>query len=501
MSHLLGIDLGTSSVKAVLVKVDGHIDGLGSVEYAIHQPQPGIAEQDPQEWWRAVVSAIHQAVSAVKGKVQVQAIGLDGQMHSTVLLDDGAQPLTPAVIWPDQRTGHQVKEITEIVGAQRLIEITGSPIATGFQAATVRWFQQERPVIWGATRWVMLPKDYLRWRLTGQFASDPSDACSTLLLDARTRTWSTELLSVLEIDPEKLPPVQRSVAVAGELLPGAAGELGLSPGIPVITGAGDTASSVLGAGVTQPDTLLLNISTGGQLVQPVFDLQLDRAGRIHTFCSALEPGPGQAGWYKLGGILAAGLALRWLRDNVFAIQGEQSYERMTAWAEGAPLGSNGLLFLPHLVGERTPYMNPNARGLFLGLTLRHGQPELVRAVMEGVGLAFYQAYGALAESGAPPRQIVLAGGGARSPLWRQIMADIFNLRVQRLQVVEQSALGAALLAGAGIGCFDAAAQALEWAAYDAPVEPNEENHHRYLEIAARFQDAYTVHKEDFQDQL
>jgi len=391
MSHFLGIDLGTSSVKAVLVGESGHVDGLGSVEYIIHQPQPGMAEQDPQEWWQAVVLAVHHALADAEDSIQVDAIGLDGQMHGTVLLDEAAQPLTPAVIWPDQRTGCQVQEITELVGAQRLIEITGSPIAAGFQAATVRWFQQELPDIWERTRWVLLPKDYLRWRLTGEFASDPSDACSTLLLDVRTRDWSADLLSILEIDPEKMPPVQPSISVSGVLLPGAAAELGLPPGISVITGAGDTASSVLGAGVTQPDTLLVNISTGGQLVQPVFDLQLDYEGRFHNFCAALEPGAQSAGWYKLGGILAAGLALRWLRDNVFANQEEQAYEQLTAWAESVPLGADGLIFLPHLVGERTPYMNSNARGMFLGLTLGHGQPHLVRAVMEGVGLAFYQA--------------------------------------------------------------------------------------------------------------
>jgi xylulokinase len=497
MSHLMGIDLGTSSVKVVLVGEVGHIDGLGSAEYNIQKPQPGMAEQAPQEWWQAVVLAVHQALADAEDSIQVDAIGLDGQMHGTVLLDEGAQPLTPAVIWPDQRTERQVQEITELVGAQRLIEITGSPIAAGFQAATVRWFQQERPDIWERTRWVLLPKDYLRWRLTGEFASDPSDACSTLLLDARTRDWSADLLSILEIEPEKMPPVQPSISVSGELLAGAAAELGMPPRIPVITGAGDTASSVLGAGVTQPDTLLLNISTGGQLVQPVFDLQLDYEGRFHNFCTALEPGVHQAGWYKMGGILAAGLALRWLRDNVFANQGNQAYEQLTAWAEGVALGADGLLFLPHLVGERTPYMNSNARGMFLGLTLGHGQPHLVRAVMEGVGLAFYQAYGALAESGSPPERIVLAGGGAQSPLWRQIMADIFNLPVQRLQVVEQSAMGAALLAGAGIGRFDPAAEAQHWAAFDPPVEPLQENHARYLNMAARFQHAYNLHRDDY----
>jgi xylulokinase len=497
MSDLLVIDLGTSSVKVVLVSEDGHISGIGSAEYPIFHPQSGFAEQEPQDWWQAVVFAVRQALAFDNGNVQIAAIGLDGQMHGTVLLGQDGHPLYPAVIWPDQRTERQVREITELVGAERLIEITGSPIATGFQAATVRWFQQERPEIWTQTRFVLLPKDYLRWRLTGEHASDPSDACSTLLLEALTRDWSPELLELLQIDPRVLPPVQPSNVIAGSLQPAAAAELGLPPGIPVITGAGDTASSVLGAGVTQPDTLLLNISTGGQLVQPVYNLQLDHAGRIHTFCSAIEPGPGRAGWYKLGGILAAGLALRWLRDNLFALQGQDAYQRMTTWAEQVPPGADGLLFLPHLVGERTPYMNPNSRGMFLGLALAHGQPHLVRAVLEGVGLAFYQAYSAMTESGTPPERIVLAGGGARSSLWRQIMADIFDLPVKRSQVVEQSAVGAALLAGAGIGRFDASDQALIWSEYDPPIEPLQENHTRYLELCTRFQDAYIKHQDDF----
>jgi xylulokinase len=220
---------------------------------------------------------------------------------------------------------------------------------------------------------------------------------------------------------------------------------------------------------------------------------------MHTFCSALEPRPGQAAWYKLGGILAAGLALRWLRDNLLVLDEQDAYQRMTSWAEDVPVGADGLLFIPHLIGERTPYMNPNARGMFLGLTLRHGQPHLVRAVMEGVGLAFYQAYRVLAETGSSPERIVLAGGGARSRLWCQIMADIFALPVQRLRVVEQSALGAALLAGAGIGRFDPAGQAQEWAAYDTPIEPIDDNHHRYMELSDRFHDVYAKNQVNSQE--
>ncbi len=497
MPQLMGIDLGTSSVKVIVVDLDGRIRGVGSAEYPIHQPEPGFAEQDPQEWWLGLVFAVRQALSAAGETVEVAAIGLDGQMHGTVLLDDRSLPITPAVIWPDQRTGSQVQEITELVGAEHLIDITGSPLATGFQAATLRWFQQERPEIWRSTEKVLLPKDYIRWCMTGEFASDPSDACSTLLLDARTRDWSKELLKNLEIDPGRLPPVLPSTAIAGNLQEGAAVELGLPTGIPIVTGAGDTASSILGAGVTQPDTLLLNISTGGQLVQPIFDLQVDLKGRIHTFCSALESSLRQAGWYKLGGILSAGLSLRWLRDNVFALRDESAYQRMISWAAEAPVGADGLLFLPHLVGERTPYMNARARGMFLGLTLAHQQAHLVRAVLEGVGLGFYQAYVALVDPAIPAQRIVLAGGGSRGPLWCQIMADIFGMPVQRLTVPDQSALGAALLAGAGIDLFEPTEQAHLWADYDPPMEPSPENHASYLQMAERFQRAYTVHRNDY----
>jgi xylulokinase len=254
---------------------------------------------------------------------------------------------------------------------------------------------------------------------------------------------------------------------------------------------------MLGAGAVRPQRLLLTISSGGQLILPLDGVQVDRAGRLHTFCSALEPAPGQAGWYKMGGILAAGLALRWLRDQVFGLSGEGAYEQMTAWAAQAPLGARGLIFLPYLVGERTPHMDPQARGIFLGLTLQHGRPELARAVMEGVTLACYEAYLALVESSTPPQAVILAGGGSQSSLWQQMAADAFNLPVQRLKTAEQSALGAALLAGAGVGLFDPGATAQEWASYDPPVEPDLANHARYLELLELFRCAYRNNRQEF----
>ncbi len=495
---LLGVDLGTSSVKVLLATDAGEVLGRGGAEYAIHRPRPGWAEQDPEDWWRAAVGAVRQALrEAGRAPASVLALGLSGQMHGTVLLDRAGRLLSPAVIWPDQRSQRQVREITDLIGAERLVELTGSPIATGFQAATVRWMQQERPDLWRRAHTILLPKDYLRYRLTGDPFTDPSDGSGALLLDVRRRDWSPEVLAALGIDVAQLPPVQPSTALAGQLGREAADALGLPPGTPVVTGAADTACGALGAGIVDPRTLLLTISTGGQMVLPASEARVDRAGRSHTFCGALAPGPGQAGWYQMAATLSAGMALRWLRDQVFGLSGDGAFARMSAWAETAQPGAGGLLFLPYLAGERTPHMDPLARGLFLGLTASHGRPELVRAVLEGVALACFDAYSVLAELGARPERIVMAGGGARSPLWRRIVADVFGLPVQRLRVDEQSALGAVLLAGGGVGRFEPGPTAQAWATYDPPMEPDAQRHALYGELLALFRSAYAKHRADF----
>ena len=503
-SRLLGIDLGTSSIKVLLATETGRVLGSGSAEYPIHRPQSDWAEQHPDDWWRATVAAVRRALACVQDSpVSISAIGLSGQMHGTVLLDGAGQPLAPVIIWPDQRSRRQVEEITGLIGAQRLIELTGSPVATGFQAATVRWVQQERPDLWRQTHTILLPKDYLRYCLTGELHTDPSDGSGALLLDVRSRDWSPPVLAALGIDVAQLPPVQPATAMAGLLSPPAARALDLPGGIPVVTGAADTACSALGAGIVDPRTLLLTISTGGQIVLPVHDVRVDPAGRIHTFCGALAPGPDQAGWYQMAALLSAGMALRWLRDQVFCmagmpgVAGESAYAQMTAWAEAARPGAGGLIFLPYLAGERTPHMDPHARGLFLGLTASHGRGELVRAVMEGVVLACYDAFQVLAELGARPERIIMAGGGARSSLWRRIVADVFGLPVQRLAVGEQSALGAVLLAGGGIGLFDPGAAARAWATYGPTVEPDSGRHALYQALVPMFRDAYRKHRQDF----
>ena len=485
----LGIDLGTSSVKALAVDSTGMIQGQGGGEYPILHPQPTHAEQDPAAWWQAVVQAVRQATATFDSRA-IAAIGITGQMHGTVLLDARKQLLAPAIIWPDQRSHVEVAEITARVGLAQLVATTGSPLATGFQAATLAWLHRHRPDLWAAVHHILTPKDYLRWQLTGEIATDPSDAAGTLLLNASTRTWATNLLDLLEINPSWLPTIQPATAVAGTLQPDAANALGLPAGIVVVTGAADTPCSALAASVTTPDTLLLTLSSGGQLLIPTPTVAVDPMGRIHTFCSALEPQSG-AGWYQMGALLNVGLVLRWLRDELWGLTGPDAYDQITTWASQAPLGANGLLFLPYFAGERTPYMDPHARGALIGLTLAHGRAHIARAVLEGISLACANAFSVLQEIGASPQRIVLAGGGAKSLFWRQLIADLFGRPVHPLAVSAQSALGAAMLAGAGTGHFDLLTVAQAWTQSGTPLLPNLNHHAAYQQLLPRFRQAYT----------
>ena len=493
---LLGIDLGTGSIKALVVDLAGTTRGRGSAEYPLHHPKPGYAEQNPADWWRATVTAVREAV-AQAGALQVVAIGLSGQMHGAVPLGADGDPIAPAVIWADTRSAAQVDEITRAVGAERLIEMTGSPLATGFQAATIRWWQAAQPDVWAQTRTVLLPKDWLRFRLTGEISTEPSDASSTLLLDVNRRDWSDDVLAALAIDRSLLPPVRGSGEMSGRLSEEAAVALGLPAGLPVAGGAGDAPAGALGAGIVDPSAMLLTISTGAQVLVPAATPRLDRRGRVHTFCSALPAGS-SAPWYVMGATMVAGLAMRWLRDEVFALEPAGAYERMTAWAEPTAPGAGGLVFLPYLAGERTPHMNPHARGVLLGLTAGHGRGHLVRAVMEGTTLALFDAYDVLREIGIEAGTIVLAGGGAQSPLWRQIVADVFGKPVRPLLTVEQSALGAALLAGSAAGMLDVEVTARRWTAYGELVEPSESAHAVYGRLLPIFREGYRKHVEDFE---
>lgn len=487
----LGIDLGTSSVKVLITSSKGEILSREEVSYPIDIPAPGQAEQDPDAWWEATVKAVNQATRKDGGaRQQIACIGLTGQMHGTVLLNKHGRSIAPAVIWPDQRSKHQVDEFTASIGSQELIRLTGSSAATGFQATTLLWVQQNRAKQWVQVDKILLPKDYLRWRLTGEYCTDPSDASSTLLFNINRRNWSKRILDLVGIEQRQLPEVRVSDEIAGRILGKAAAALGVAKNTPVVTGAGDVACGLLGAGVTSDKKLLLTISTGGQITLPLDSPKVDVLGRIHTFCSALNPAGGKTGYFQLGAILSAGRSLRWLRDQILSDKQKIPFARLSDWAEKAPAGSNGLIFVPYIAGERSPHMNADARGMLLGLTIEHRRNHIIRAVMEGVAMACYDAFLVLKELGARPEQIIMAGGGARSRLWRQIVADVFNLPVQSPRVWEQAAFGAAILAGSGIGYHSTSQAATQWPSYDYRVEPDTQRHEQYLRLFDIYRSAY-----------
>lgn len=488
MLAVLGIDLGTSSVKVALVEPDtGRLLAIASAEYPTSFPETNAAEQAPEDWWRATIAAVSEARAHAGDGVIVDRIGITGQMHGTVLLDCTCAPIGNAIIWSDTRSAADAEALMTEAGSE-ILRIAGSPVAAGFQAATIRWLKRSRPEHWEKTRHVLLPKDYLRFRLTGHIASDPSDAAGTLLSDRTTRDWSGRLLELAGVPREYLPDIRPSQRFAGALHDAVADALGIKPGIPVITGAADAAAAALGAGVTDERQLLITLSTGAQVLVPRASPDFDDRGRLHTFASALEPAASTPGWYIMGATMAAGMALRWLRDRVLLEKDAGAYDRMTELAAAVPIGANGLLFLPHLTGERSPDLNPLARGAFIGLTPAHGHAELVRAVSEGVIYSVYDAYRAVTDVvDQPAREIVLAGGGARSPLWRSMIADLFNLPVRPLETTEQTVIGAAILAAGDSA--DSATIAAAWARYGDRIPPEAERHERYRALFDVYREA------------
>jgi len=456
---LVGIDLGTSSAKAVAIEADGRIRGLATREYSVATPQPGWAEQDPAVWVAAVLETVRRAVAeagCVPG--QVAAIGLSGQMHGTVCLDRAGRPLRPAIIWADQRSAAQVARVYREIGVERLGRWTGNPLATGFMLASWLWVVENEPEIAGKTASLLLPKDFLRYRLTGALGTDASDASSTLLFDTAQRRWSHDLLDALRIPPDLLPPLGESAQVAGALTSAAADAMGLREGTPVVYGGSDQAMQALGHGVVEPGMMSCTIGTGGQLFAPLREPAYDPELRLHLFCHAMPDR-----WHLEAAILAAGLSLRWLRDSVLI---GMSYQQIADAAGELAAGAEGLIFLPHLAGERTPYMDPNATGAFIGLTLRHGRAHMARAVMEGVVFALRQGLELMEGLGPPVERIVASGGATAHPLWLQLQADIFRRPIFRTRTVEAAAVGAALLAGVGAGVYAdvvaACTQAVMW---------------------------------------
>ena len=492
MPFLLGIDLGTSSVKCMLMAADGSQSVISEREYPILTPQKGWAEQRPDDWWGATAEAVREVVAqAGVGRDAIKGIGLSGQMHSTVLIGADRQPLRPAIIWPDQRSAFQCQQVYQQLGVESLAEITGSGVFPGFMLASLLWVQQNEPHIWDQLDCVLFPKDYIRFCLTGELATEVTDASGGLLLNVKKRDWSKQLTTNLSVPKKILPPLLASQDVAGRLTSQAAQLLDLWPGIPVVAGAADQVTGALGSGVIEPGVVMVTLGTGGQLVTLLNTPRIDQQLRIHTFCHAMPET-----WYLLGASLSAGLSFRWLRDAILQDRRPTAYQEMTALAEQVPPGAEGLLFLPYLVGERVVQDTPQTRGAFLGLSVRHTQAHLVRATMEGILFSLRRLLDVFEELDMSYAQLLAAGGGARSPLWCQMMADIFQAPVAPLKVQEQSALGAIILAGLGVGTYQSATEACRTlVSYGPTIEPRLNTAPTYQELNKLFNALYTTTKE------
>lgn len=469
MSYFLGIDLGTTGARAIIVDgSNGAVIAGATSEYPLDAPRPLWAEQNPADWWRgtveAVQGALHKARQVLGGSVEVAAVGLSGQMHGVVLLDEAGEVVGPSLIWCDGRSQAQCDFITETVGAEHLIELTANPALVGFSAPKILWVRENRPDQWRRTRKFLLPKDYIRYKLTGEYASEVSDASGTLLFDVAGRRWSSEMLERLELDSALLPAVYESPEVSGQITAAVAAELGLKAGTPVVGGGGDQAAGAVGNGIVRFGSVSSTIGSSGVVFAYAEQPARDPGGRVHTFCHAV---PGA--WHVMGVTQGAGLSLRWFRDEIAGPveiaaardSGQDIYDLLTQQAASVQPGSEGLIFLPYLMGERTPILDPQARGVWFGLTAAHHRAHLTRSVLEGVAYSLKDSLQILLEMGVAVEEIRASGGGGKSPLWRQIQADTFNREVVTVNASEGPAYGAALLAGVGAGFWPSVASACD----------------------------------------
>ncbi len=456
MNCLIGIDLGTSGMKTVLFDEAGTELASSTAEYPLYQPRNGWAEQEPADWWRACI----ETVGAVLREADIAAgdiagIGLSGQMHGLVMLDEAGAVLRRAILWCDGRTGDECHEITRRVGERRLIELSANPALPGFTAGKILWVRKHEPELYARCRHILLPKDYLRYKLTGIFATEVSDASGMNLLDVPKRQWSEEILRALELDPALLPLMHESPEITGSVTKEAAALTGLREGTPVAGGAGDNAAAAVGTGVVRQGKAFITLGTSGVIFAHADNVTIDPQGRVHTFCAAV---PGA--WTVMSCTLAAGGSLQWFRNQfctpemlTAAGMNKDSYELLDMQAARVPRGSNRLLFLPYLMGERSPLLDSGARGVFFGLSGMHTRRDLVRAVMEGVAFSQRHCLDVLREMSVPFAEMLAAGGGGKSPLWRQMLADILGVPIVTPKAAGGPALGAAILAGVGVGIY------------------------------------------------
>ena len=501
MAYLLGIDIGTSGTKTVLFDVNGTTIASDTQEYPLYQPRNGWAEQDPEDWWKATCVSTRNVIaqSGVTPR-DIKGVGLSGQMHGLVLLDADDKVLRRSIIWCDQRSAQECEEITSLVGAKRLIEITANPALTGFTASKIKWVMNNEPEIYEKARKILLPKDYIRFCLTGEYATEVSDASGMQLLDVPNRRWSDEVLQKLGIDKDMLGKVYESQEVTGTVSKKAAELTGLAEGTIVVGGGGDQAAGAVGNGIVKPGVISSTIGTSGVVFAYTDKVSIDPKGRVHTFCHAVPNT-----WHIMGVTQGAGLSLQWFRNNfcheeisVAGLLDVDPYYLIDKAAEKVAVGADGLIYLPYLMGERTPHLDPDCRGVFFGISAKHTKREFLRAVMEGVAYSLKNCLDIIKEMGIGINEVRASGGGGKSPLWRQIQADLFGTPICTVNSSEGPALGVALLAGVGAGIYKSVPEACDQTIRVVTHQDyNKDNHVAYQKFYSLYNDIYQSLKNDF----
>ncbi len=494
MNYLIGIDIGTSATKTVLFDEEGRVAASASQEYPLYQPHNGWAEQDPHDWRDAALETLRRVMDeSGAGPEDVKGIGLSGQMHGLVMLDEKGEVIRRSIIWCDQRTGAEVEDMLAIMPRERWIEVTANPPLTGWTAAKILWVRKNEPENYARCRHILLPKDYIRYVLTGVFAAEVSDASGMQLLDVPGRCWSEEVLEKLDINPEYLGKLYESCEVTGTILPEIAARTGLSEKTVVVGGAGDNAAAAVGTGVVEDGKAFTTIGTSGVVFAHSSQVTIDPKGRVHTCCCAV---PGA--WHVMGVTQAAGLSLQWFRNNfcqdyieAAKRQGIDAYDLINMDVAAIPAGSERLIYLPYLMGERTPHLDPDCRGVFFGLSAIHTRAHMLRAVMEGVSYSLCDCNDILKEMGVHVSQMMACGGGGRSPVWRQMLADLYDCQVKTVHQSEGPALGAAILAGVGCGLYESVESACRrLISEDKSASPVKEQTETYKAYHALYQELY-----------
>lgn len=483
--YFLGIDTSTTSSKALLINEQGKVIAVSSSPHSLQTPHPLWSEQDPTEWWQAVAQSIRKVLDSAKvNAADVAGVGLTGQMHGLVLLDAEAKVLRPAILWNDQRTQEQCDEIHRRIGKECFIQITGNVALTGFTAPKILWVAQNEPEVYAKVKHVLLPKDYIRLQLTDVYAMDKADGAGTVLFNLKARDWSPEVLSALHIDPAWMPPTFEGTEITGKVNEAAARLTGLKAGTPVVAGGGDQAAQAVGVGAVETGIIGLTVGTSGVIFATTPAALIEPQGRLHAFCHAVPDM-----WHFMGVMLSAAGSLQWYRDTLAP---NVDFDALLLEAAKVPAGSEGLQFLPYLSGERTPYPDPLAKGAFIGLTLRHTQAHMTRAVLEGVAFGLKDCFGLIQEAGLGTiRQIRASGGGTKGALWRQILADVLESELVTVNTTEGAAYGAALLAGVGLGAWKSVISACqECVQITGTTQPNSENFAVYREAYAVYHDLY-----------